>query len=413
MLIQPLAKRLFPPPNPAIKDAPALHNKGEYPVQVLTVGGQIELRRRYFWSKVCSGLYPVDGSMGIDSSTVSPGAREVCCTMGVIQDFAQGADDLGRITGLRISKERLRQITEQEGSTVSGARRNGVLRPSWSADEARFDSGRRTRVYVGVDGVKLRTVTQEEKHKRRRQHSIRRQQRGITGVGNQKPLPPSRPGHDDRFKEFKIGLFYDQSKSLVHTFATDGDHEALGRLLREHADAIGLEQASEQISLTDGAPWIRNQILKYLKHLDATLLDFYHFSEHVWETARVCLGTGDETNIWVKDRLDEIKATGYRPVLAAIDLLNKKARAESKRESLRRLRQYIVERWEMVDYPQALARGWDIGSGPTEAACKNLTLRLKRTGMKWDADNASAIMNLVALRESRQWDAYWKNLRCA
>ena len=413
MLIQPPTRRLFPPPNPAIKDAPALRNKGEHPVQVLTVGGQVELRRRYFWSKICSGLYPVDGLMGIDWSAVSPGAREICCTMGVIQDFAQGADDLGRITGLRISKERLRQITEQEGSTVSGVRRDGTLPPSWSADEARVDSGRRTRVYVGVDGVKVRTVTQEEKHKRRRQHSIRRQQRGSTGVGNQKPLPPARPGHDDRFKEFKIGLFYDQSKSLRHTFATDGDHQALGRVLREHADAIGLERASEQISLTDGAPWIRNQILQYLKQLDATLLDFYHFSEHVWETARVCLGTGDETNIWVKDRLDEIKATGYRPVLAAIDLLNKKVRAESKRENLRRLRQYIVERWEMVEYPQALARGWDIGSGPTEAACKNLTLRLKRTGMKWDADNASAIMNLVAMRESGQWDAYWKNLRCA
>ena len=111
--------------------------------------------------------------------------------------------------------------------------------------------------------------------------------------------------------------------------------------------------------------------------------------------------------------MDEIRKTGYRPVLAAIDVLKKKVRAESKRESLRRLRHYIVERWEMVEYPQALARGWDIGSGPTEAACKNLTLRLKRTGMKWDAENASAIMNLVALRESGQWDDYWQMRRCA
>ena len=43
--------------------------------------------------------------------------------------------------------------------------------------------------------------------------------------------------------------------------------------------------------------------------------------------------------------------------------------------------------------PQACAHG----SGPTEAMCINLTLRLKRTGMKWDPDNAAAIMNLVAL----------------
>jgi hypothetical protein len=27
--------------------------------------------------------------------------------------------------------------------------------------------------------------------------------------------------------------------------------------------------------------------------------------------------------------------------------------------------------------------------------------------MKWDRDNAAAMMNLVALRESGQWDIYW------
>ena len=333
--------------------------------------------------------------------------------MGVVQDFAQGAKDLGRITGLRISKERLRQITEQEGERAAKARRDGDLRPSWSASEARIEGQRRTRVYVGVDGVMVRTVTQEEKSKRRRQHAVRRQQRGRTGVGNPKPLPPARSGSDDRFKEFKIGLFYDQSKSRVHLFATHEDHEELGRLLREHADAIGLEQAVEQISLTDGAPWIRKQILKHLKHLDATLLDYYHFSEHVWETAHCCLGKGNAAKTWAEALLVEIKKIGPRPVLAAIEALRKKVRAKPKLESLRLLHQYIIERLEMVEYRQARARGWDIGSGPTEAACKNLTLRLKRTGMKWDAENADAMMNLIALRESGQWDDYWQNRKSA
>lgn len=42
--------------------------------------------------------------------------------------------------------------------------------------------------------------------------------------------------------------------------------------------------------------------------------------------------------------------------------------------------------------------------------CKNLMLRLKRTGMKWDPDNAAAMMNLVALRESGQWSQWWDRL---
>ncbi len=73
------------------------------------------------------------------------------------------------------------------------------------------------------------------------------------------------------------------------------------------------------------------------------------------------------------------------------------------------LRDYITEPWEMVEYPIALSQGWDIGSGITEAMCKNLTLRLKRTGMKRDPANAEALMTLAALRESGQWDRWWQS----
>ena len=140
------------------------------------------------------------------------------------------------------------------------------------------------------------------------------------------------------------------------------------------------------------------------------MLDFYHFSEHVWDAAKCCLANPQEAKGWAEDRLDEVKEVGPLAVLAAIAELNKKVRSAFKRECLRLLRGYITERFEMLDYRRALARGWDIGSGPTEAMCKNLTLRLKRTGMKWDPDNAAAIMNLVALRESGQWNQWWSRI---
>ena len=74
-----------------------------------------------------------------------------------------------------------------------------------------------------------------------------------------------------------------------------------------------------------------------------------------------------------------------------------------------RLLNYVSERREMIKYPEFLAKGWQIGSGPTEATCKTLTARLKGSGMRWDADNAEAIMALEALTQSGQWDFYWKS----
>ena len=51
--------------------------------------------------------------------------------------------------------------------------------------------------------------------------------------------------------------------------------------------------------------------------------------------------------------------------------------------------------------------GRQIGSGPTESMCKATTLRLKGVGMRWDANNAEAIMALEALDQSGAWQAYW------
>ena len=69
-------------------------------------------------------------------------------------------------------------------------------------------------------------------------------------MGNATELPPARPGSDERFKEMKIGLFYDQAKEHRHVFVTENNHEAFGKLLKEHAAQVGFEQA-DQLALAD------------------------------------------------------------------------------------------------------------------------------------------------------------------
>lgn len=376
-------------------------------MDVLTAGGEVRLLRKYYWSKQDGGVCPADELAGIEESNLSPGARELSCLMGIGQDFDQAGRDLKRVGGLSLSKERLRQVVELEARQACDVRDSGELPPAWFAEEAKLEDGK-SRVYAGVDGVMAPTVTQVEKDKRRKAHAVRRQQRSASGIGNMKPLPPAKPGSDERFKEMKIGLFYDQDKSRRHAFVSPADGKAFGKLLGAHADSIHLDRADEKLSLTDGAKWIFKQIILWLLCLDAVMLDFYHLAQHVHEAARRCLGENEAARAWAADRLREIKVSGLAPVLEAIEMLSRKVRAPAKKKSLQALKNYLHKRREMVNYPSALARGWDIGSGPTEATCKTLTLRLKRPGMKWDRDHASGMMNLLAMRESGQWKTYWR-----
>jgi hypothetical protein len=375
-------------------------------LDVLTAGGEVRLGRKYFWSRESGGTCPADTLLGVEQSNVTPGARQLCCLMGIGQDFAQSRRDLLRVGGLSVSSEWLRQITEAEGKQVRKARDNDELPAAWSADQARLADGR-SRIYGGVDGVMAPTVTQVEKDKRRQQHITRRQQRGKAGVGNAKELPPPKPGTDERFKEMKIGIFYDQDKTHRHAFATEKLSRDFAPLLASYSKQIGFERADQTICLFDGAVWIYRQVCVALLCLGAILLDFYHLAEHVHATARVCLGEGEAARNWARDRLAEAKRSEVPAIVAAILSLEKTVRSPIKKQSLRGLRNYIEERREMLNYAQALDEGWDIGSGPTEATCKTLTLRIKRPGMKWDRDNAAAMMNLLALRESGQWDLYW------
>ena len=388
----------------------AFRHKGSRSVRVLTADGEIELERRYFWAKGKDGVFPADAWVGIDQGRVSPGAREILCRLGMVQGFRQAAEDAARIGNVPVGREKLRELVESEAATIIQARDSGKLPATWTSADAKLDESNKnspTRLYVGVDGVMVPIVTQTEKDKRRKNQSIRRQQRSASGVGNAKPLPPARKGSDEGYKEMKIGLFYDQQKKHRHAFVTEGDSEAFGPLLKEHARQVAFEQADECLSLTDGAKWIAGQIYRILLLIKVMLLDFYHLSQHVHAAAKCCLGETQEAKDWTTARLKEIKELGVTPVLAAIDALAKKIRAPAKRESLQGLRDYIVARLDMLDYRTALARGYDIGSGPTEAMCKTLTLRLKRPGMKWDRDHASAMMNLTALYDSGQAKAYW------
>ena len=380
-------------------------------VAVLTAAGEVAHRRRYYWGAGPGGCYPSDDRAGIAASAVTAGARELCCVMGLASDFRSAAANLKRVGGLGVCPERLRQVVEAEAARAAALRDGGVVPAAWSAERVPLERGR---LYVGVDGLLVRAVTQAEKDKRRKAHAARRRLRGRRGVKGPRPLPAPRPGADQPFKEVKFAVFYDQPKDHRPALASSGDGGQMGRLLRRHAAQVGAHHARQAVGLTDGAAWIARQLEVNLPMLTARILDFYHLASHVHEAARACLGEGTpQAAAWAHARLHEAKHAGPTPVLAAVAALNNCVRAPAKREALRRLKHYVAERVQMLDYPAARRRGWDIGSGPTEAAGKNLALRVRGVGMKWDLRHAADLMNLKALYESGQAADYWAQAAAA
>lgn len=354
-------------------------------------------------------MAPADAWLDEAEASVSQGVRELTCRLNQgSTSFEKTAENLARAAHLEVSAETARQLVESEGQRVRAALQGGTLKPDWTAAECKAPEGV-SRIYLGCDGVKVPLVTDAEKRKRRQTIHRKRQLRGRKA----KPLPRLKAGADQAYKEFRVVTWYDETQKHRYTVATSGNHEATGRLMRRTACQIGTAGAEERVANIDGAPWIRNQIELH-GVVEAIGLDFYHLRENVQKARRSVFGEeAPEGTAWADETMHCFRHEGYARGWEELAAWRKTLRHPARRRAADRLLQYVTERREMIRYPEFRRRGWQIGSGPTEAQCKTTTHRVKGRGRRWDADHAEDMMALACLESSRLWDAYWKTCGCA
>ena len=384
-------------------------------VHRLALPGYIALMRTRYARTDGSSVVPVDALVDQAQRTISLGVGQLACRLALdAHSFQRAAANLQAAAHLVLSDETLRQLVEHEGQLVVAAQTYEQLEFDWQARECLTpgtDGQPVSRVYFSCDGVLVPAVTQAEKVKRRTQAVERRKhlkQRRL------RPLPPRKSGADQGFKEFKIAICYDQPREHWAVCATRRDHRHAGRLMRRLAAAVGMSQAQEAVGLIDGAVWIASQTRAKVPDLDQLTLDFHHLSGHVHQVRAEVFGEQAAQGWdWIQEVLHTIKHEGYEAFWDNLQDLRSTCRSRTKRQIIDGLLQYVAARKDMLDYPQHLQQGWDIGSGPMESMCKALTRRLKGRGMRWDLDNAEAMMAMESLMQSRQWSRWWdKRLLC-
>jgi hypothetical protein len=340
--------------------------------------------------------------LDVAEETVSRGVRELACRLNQgATSFRQTAENLRHAARLKVSPETLRPLIEAEGKAALRKLQRAEIDLGWTAEDCSVEGGA-TRIYTGCDGVKVPLVTEEEKQKRRAKVRDKRRKRGRKC----KPLPRLQPGADQPYKEFRVVNYYDETMEHRFVQATRGNCEATGRLMQRMSSQIRFPQADEKIANIDGAPWIRNQI-ELVGEVDAIGLDFYHLRDNVQKARRNVFGEDSaEGTQWLDDVMHTFRHDGYD---AAWDRLVawRSPLTGQKRAAADGLLHYVAERRPMIQYPEFRRRGWQIGSGPTEAECKTTTHRIKGRGRRWNPSNAEAMMALACLHDSRLWDAYW------
>ena len=173
-----------------------------------------------------------------------------------------------------------------------------------------------------------------------------------------------------------------------------------------------MNQAQPWIALTDGGAGLEEFLQCYFPRA-ACILDFFHAAEHLHELAKLWQGGDEEQGQQLGQQWSHcLKHEGGQALLAVLEELDLRGRRAAVREKYRQVTQDVRNKVHGMDNPYDRAKGWLIGSGPREAACKTeVGQRLKGSGMRWSEAGADAVCCLRALFKSErdQWDAYWES----
>jgi hypothetical protein len=266
------------------------------------------------------------------------------------------------------------------------------------------------RVYVGIDGFMVPMVTEAEAGRRyekaraRRKKLLRRR-----GVVRRKLV--RRHGADQRYKEFKLAVFYDQEREHKLLRVTGGGPEQAGRMLKAMAQDVHLHRADQIVAVTDGAAWIAGLVESRLPEKTTAILDFYHAAEHVHAARRVVYGeTSEEGRGFADEVIGGMLEGTFENWWEVLIKARGRMRSAPKRQALDALMGYLGSRKEKIAYVRFRGMGLKIGSGPTESACKSAARRLKGIGMRWTRKNAGAMLALESLHQSNRSSSYWGSL---
>jgi hypothetical protein len=353
------------------------------------------LERAYYHCERCGrGTVPWDETLGLSRHTLTPGTSEVVCIAGAVDSFAEASTKvLQKLANVHVSESTVERTSEAVGQDVGQRLAAGETFGSSPPWQWHKDAEGMTCAYVLLD---------------------------LTGVGIQGPNGAAAEG-----RMTAVGMIYNPVPEQPSQWANpsgptprfharyvaglDGQ-ASLAEPLRKQGAQVGMDRAERWIALCDGGSGLEDLLEVNFPRVETVILDFYHAAEYLGDLGRALYPSVEATREeWIEQWSHRLKHEGGPVVLTELRALNLDGR-ETVRQVHGDVVRYFENQVHRMDYPTYIAKGWAIGSGPIESACKTVIgKRMKGGGMRWGEDGADEMSHLRAMFASgdRQWDAYW------
>ncbi len=383
--------------------------------------GDVRVPRLQYAEPGESSLFPADVSLNLPKEIFSFGLRRLAAEQAASNSYDETVDLLRRATGRPVPKRQVEQLAHRAAKDFAAfySQREGL------------SPGPRDIVVLTTDGKgvvmrnqDLRPATRKAAQRKRNKLSGRlskgekRNRKRMATVASVYSVAPN-----PRTPEQVLGeLASVQEPRPPRPKPTD--KRVWASLAREPVEVLddmfdeALKRDPDQqqpwVVLVDGA----EHQLAVIEDLAAErgltvhiVLDLIHVLEYLWKAAWSFFDEGDpEAQEWVAHRAREILRGRCSHVAAGMRRSATRRSLEgSKREQVDRSCNYLLKYKKLMAYDLALEQGWPIATGVIEGACRYLIKdRMDITGARWSLQGAEAVLQLRAIRTSRDFDDYWR-----
>lgn len=395
------------------------HRKRGMKRDLMTVFGEIEVKRRGYRSRETRSLFPLDGELNLPKNKYSHGLQRRIAEQVALNSFDEAVATTKRTTGGTVPKlqaEQIavsvsqdfesfyanRQVPESEVTTdplVLSLDGKGIVMKKESLRAATQKAAERER-------HKMTTrLSKGEKRNRKRMaqvgtvYSIERQVRTAESImasdqteQSKKPRARNKRVWASVSREaatvvnevFEEALRRDPNKHRTWTILVDGQPQQLENI----------KSASERLNLS-------NTVL---------ILDFIHVLEYLWKAAYCFEEEGTEAaESWVNERATRILEGKAIHVAAGIRRsATLRQLTDNERKAADLCADYLLNHQHMLKFDQYLSQGLPIATGVIEGACRHLIKdRMDITGARWGLNGAEAVLKLRSLKSSGDFEEYY------
>lgn len=349
---------------------------------VTTWCGQMTLRRAYYRCDSCgASSFPLDKQLCMPAGHFSESIIEAISYCSAQLPFECASETLERLTGISVSPKEAQILSEGIGAEMDEELKEQA---QIAVTDGLDSTSNPDRLYITIDGVMVRELDGWHETK-------------VSAI------------YDGVSEAGLDGACADVANDITYV-ARKAPPDEFGACVSAEAQQRGEANAAEIIALADGAVWIWNLVDAYFPEA-VQIIDWYHASEHIWEFARIMYeGNEERCKAWVDEQLgllSEGQVEGLVDRLRAMTGLRDEASAG--RNDLAR---YLERNRQRMRYDEYRAKGYHIGSGVVESACKNVVqMRHKRPGMRWSPEGSQKVLNLRTYALNGEWDEFWSNRR--